>query len=130
MSVFSSDERRKRALDALKAVGDVTRVVRPAEQVVLYPGHYPPGAFLVLAGRLVVEPEPSQGAGRGTFRIDAKRGPVLVPPLAELEEKVTARLSTETKVELLFLPKSLLGEGTPLERLLQDVGPAECSLRW
>jgi len=110
----------------LETLTDVARTRVLAGQVLLYPGHTPPGLFVVLEGalrRLAATP----GAG---FRpvgppLDATLRAFVVPSAAELARPAARGLVVERDAWILFLPRSLILTGgevaaalaaAPLER--------------
>lgn len=110
------------APDALDALPDVARLTVHAGQVLVYPRHTPPGVFVVSSGSLCRFGEgtvPAPGCGR---RFDAAGGRFAVPAPEELGAPAATGVLAETDVELLFIPRSVVIEGTAVADALAAAG--------
>lgn len=98
-------------------------------QVILYPGHTPPGVFVVLAGAVKRVPERTNGHPRPAEVLDAAKGPFVVPDPSDLDRPASWGIEIVSAAELLFVPRSLvLGTGGVAERL-RDPRLAPVSLK-
>ena len=113
-----------KAHDALAALPDVARLTVHAGQVLFYPRHTPPGIFVVVSGvacRFAEGTLPEAGCGD---RLDAASGPFAVPAPGELAEPAKAGVLAVTDVEILFVPRSVVLQGTDVTRTLAAAGVA------
>lgn len=113
----------------LAAVPDVTRIQGHPGQVILYPGHYPPGVFVVLSGALKRLPRGGDGHVRPAEVLAAGRRVFLVPDPEELEAPVSSGVEVLEESEILFVPRSLALGSEAVRRCLTDPRLALVSLK-
>src|SRR5512138_1611250 len=113
-----------RAHEVLASLPEVARLTVHAGQVLVYPRHTPPGVFVVVGGvlrRFAPGTAPEAGVGD---RLDASKGPFAVPSPGEVAEPARAGVVAETDVEILFVPRSVVLQGTDVARTLAAAGVA------
>ncbi len=117
------------AVADLEALPDVARISGRPGQVILYPGHTPPGVFVVLAGAVKRVPERWAGHPRPAEVLDAAQGAFVVPDPAELDRPAACGLEIVSSAKLLFVPRSLILGGGGVAERLRDPRLAPVSLR-
>ena len=113
-----------RAIRALEAWPDVTRLRGHAGQVILYRTHYPPGVFVVLAGVVRVVSSERRDGPR-PVRLDAGRGPFAIPGPDQLDRRAAGSVELVTDADILFVPRSLVLSDEALRRCLVEAHLAE-----
>jgi hypothetical protein len=101
-------------LPLLMKLGGATQLIAHVGQVLVHSGHVPPGCYVMV---------------RGTMRVARGAGPVLVPPVEELDRAARHSVHIEIGTHVMYLPRSILLSDPGTARALQQLGLQSVSLQ-
>jgi hypothetical protein len=112
-------------LPLLMKLGGATQLIAHVGQVLVHSGHVPPGCYVMVRGTMVV----SDGLRMQFVRVARGAGPVLVPPVEELDRAARHSVHIEIGTHVMYLPRSILLSDPGTARALQQLGLQSVSLQ-
>ncbi len=103
----------------LASIPDVSRVRMPRGQIALYLGHYPPGVFVAVSGKLRLLPISRRDANREVNEITA---PFVFPSAGDLPWPSEVTVVVAEDVQLIFIPRTLVTVSDRVRAML-DAAP-------
>ena len=96
--------------ELLRTCNGVTFIRYQPGMVLCYEGHSPQGLFVVLRGVLRIETPPRKGQRRESAALEISSGPMLFPSAENLGLPLEWRVTAETEICALLIPRSILLE--------------------